>query len=189
MCNKSIKGYFVPILILVSASFISDILCFICLKSSINILVIYRFYTLVEFILISFFYYLFFKKYFKSGYLLLVIPVFLFIAFSDYKINGLMNMDNLSTSVESVLLILYALFLFLFVMRKLIVDNILSEPFFWINSGILFYFSGNLLIYAFSNYLIAFRIYDNSALWLIPVCLNIIYNLFFSIGFWKTRTR
>ncbi len=96
-------------------------------------------------------------------------------------------MDNFATSTESIILSLYALGSFLFVMRKLIFNNLLSEPFFWINSGVLFYFSGNLLVYVFSNYLVSSGLYNDSHIWSITPILSIFFNILLSIGFWKTR--
>lgn len=186
---KYIKGYLIPLLLLVSVSCVTDSINFICAQWNINGYYIFHFFTIIEFILISFFYLLFFRKHIRAVYLLLPIPIFLIIAFIDYKINGLNAMDNFSASIEAILLSLYALVSFLFVMRKLLFENILSEPFFWINSGILFYFSGNLLVFTFSNYIHAAELSNYSALWSIPQFLNIFYNILISIGFWKARTR
>lgn len=186
---KFLKGYLVPLLVLVSFSFATDVVNIVFAKSNINNLYIFHFFTIIEFILISLFYSLFFRKQLKSGYFLLPIPIFLIVAFIDYKINGLNSMDHFSTSIESILLSIYALFSFLFIMRKLLFENLLSEPFFWINSGVLFYFSGNLLVFAFSNYFLATELSNHSALWSIPQLLNIFYNILIIIGFWKARAK
>lgn len=189
LCIKFIKGYLVPLFLIVFVSFVTDSINFICVRENINNFYILHFFTIIEFILISFFYLLFFRKYLRPGYLLVPIPVFLIIAFIDYKINGFNTMDNFSASLEAILLSLYALASFLFVMRKLLFENILSEPFFWINSGILFYFSGSLLVFAFSNYFLTFEPINQNVLWSIPQFLNIFYNILISIGFWKARVR
>lgn len=189
LCIKSINRYLVPIFLIVFVSFVTDIINVVLVRSNINNHFIFHFYTVIEFILISFFYILFLKKYLSPVFLLLPIPVFLIVAFIDYRINGLNSMDSLSASVEAILLSMYALFSFFFVMRKLLFENILSEPFFWINSGILFYFSGGLLVFAFSNYFLAFEPLNQNALWSIPQFLNIFYNILISIGFWKARAK
>lgn len=189
LCIKSINRYLVPIFLIVSVSFVTEIINVVLVRLNINNHFIFHFYTVIEFILISFFYLLFFREYSRQQYFLLPIPLFLIIAFIDYKINGLNSMDNFSSSVGAVFLSLYALFSFLFVMRKLLFENILSAPFFWINSGILFYFSGNLLVFAFSNYVFAKEESIGNALWSIPQFLNIFYNILISIGFWKTRAK
>lgn len=189
LCIKSINRYLVPIFLIVSVSFVTEIINVVLVRSNINNLFIFHFYTVIEFILISFFYLLFFKKYLNANYLLLPIPVFLIVTFIDYKINGLNSMDNFSASIEAVILSIYSLVSFLFVMRKLLFENILSAPFFWINSGVLFYFSGGLLVFAFSNYFLATELSNHSALWSIPQLLNILYNILISIGFWKARAK
>lgn len=189
LCIKSVKGYLVPLFVYVSVSFVTEMINFVLTESGINNMFIFRFYTIIEFILISFFYHIFYSKYLKSSYLLLLIPLYLVVAFIDFKINGLNAIDNFSSSISALLLSLYALVSFLFVMRKLIFENILSEPFFWINCGVLFYFSGNLLVFAFSNYIYTHQQSYLIALWTIPQFLNIFFNIFICIGFWKTRAK
>lgn len=189
ICIRTVKGYLIPMFIYVSISFFTEMINFVLTESGINNMFIFRFYTIIEFILISFFYSMFFRKYLRPRYLLLAIPLFLVVAFIDYKINGLNTMDNLASSVASISLSLYALVSFLFIMRKLLFENILSEPFFWINCGVLFYFSGNLFVFAFSNYVYTYQQSYSSALWAIPQLLNIFFNIFICIGFWKTRIR
>lgn len=189
LCIKTVKGYLVPLFVYVSVCFVTEMVNFGLTESGINNMFVFRFFTIIEFILISFFYSMFFRKYLWPGYLLLFIGVFLVAAFIDYKINGINTMDNLASSVVSIFLSLYALVSFLYIMRKLIFENILSEPFFWVNSGVLFYFSGNLLVFAFSTYVYTYQPAYSDALWTIPQFLNIFFNIFICIGFWKTRVK
>jgi hypothetical protein len=189
LCIKFIKGYLVPLFLLVFISFVTDSINYVYVSENINNYYIFHLFTIIEFILISLFYLLFFRRYLHPAYLLVPIPVFLIIAFVDYKINGFNTMDNFSASVEAILLSVYALVSFLFIMRKLLFENILSEPFFWINSGVLFYFSGSLLVFAFSNYFLTFEPSNQYVLWSIPQFLNIFYNILICIGFWKARAQ
>ena len=184
---KSIKGYLVPLFLYVSVSFVTEIINFVLTKSNINNMIVFHFFTIIEFILISIFYLLFFKKYLKPVYLLIPIPVFVILAFFDYKINSFNTMDDFTASIGAILLSLYALFSFFFMMRKLIFENILTEPFFWINSGVLFYFSGNLLVFAFYNYICTYQRSYSEAVWAIPQFLTIFFNILISIGFWKAK--
>jgi hypothetical protein len=149
-------------------------------------------YTIVEFILLSVFYYRFFKPYFggRAGIILCLIPVFLTIAYADFKINGMNMIDNISVSTESILLCSYASFLFYYVLKKLLYEDLLAEPVFWINSAVLIYFSGNLLLFAFSNEIVKSSEKLHYELWAIihTVC-NVFYNVLIAIGFWKTSLR
>ena len=187
LCIKTVKGYLFPLFVYVSVSFVTEFINLGLTESGINNMFVFRFFTIIEFMLISLFYYLFFRKYLRPVYLLLPFPIFLAVVFIDYSINGLNSMDNFSASIESILLSLYALVSFLFVMRRLLFENILSEPFFWINSGVLFYFSGNLLVFAFSNYVFEYEPSIGNALWAIPQFLNIFFNILICIGFWKAK--
>lgn len=189
LCIKTVKGYLVPLFVYVSVSFVIEMVNLGLTESGINNMFVFRFFTIIEFILISFFYSIFFRKYLRPGYIFLFIAVFLGVAFIDYKINGLNAIDNYSSSVSALFVSLYALISFFYIMRKLIFENILSEPFFWVNSGVLFYFSGNLLVFAFCNYVNTYQQSYSNALWAIPQFLNIFFNILISIGFWKTRVK
>jgi len=61
-----------------------------------------------------------------------------------------------------------------------------KQPAFWISTGILFYFSGNLVVFILSNYISN----DNHLLtvaWGIHAVLMAILNSFIAVGLWQTR--
>jgi len=183
---RHVHSYVIPVFILVIVAFLVEM---------VNLLVdgnmyIFHAYTLVEFTLLSFFYLLFYRPYFRSYFMLFFNLAFFAIAYMDYKVNGLTEIDNFSISCESIILTFYALISFLFIIKNLIFENLLSTPFFWINASILFYFSGNLLLFAFSNYLNRNNSAEYFYLWaIIHSFLNIFFNIFICIGFWKLRAK
>lgn len=185
---KHLKRSLLPLFALFVFSILTDILNRIHMEMKINNSYIFHFFTIIEFVLISLFYSLFFKKYFNPLIINLLILIFFIVAFIDYKINGLNSIDNFSISIESIILTLYSLYLFYYILKNLLFENLLAEPIFWINTAILVYFAGNLLIFVFSSYLIQNAPKTHLLLWaIVHSFINIIYNVFLSIGFWKIK--
>jgi hypothetical protein len=176
--------------LLVIVSIAIEILSKIELESSRSNFFLLHFYTVIEFTFISLFYINFFKSYFKPTIGYIGILLFLGVATIDYRINGIEAMDDFSVSVECITFIAYSLFLFYFILKNLLYNNLLSEPVFWTNSAILVYFSGNLLLFVFNNYLLKTAPTNESFLWsTIHSFFNIVYNIILAIGFWKTRPK
>lgn len=150
-----------------------------------------HFFTLAEFSLICLFYAFFFKRYFNPIFFYVFIPLLLIIALYDYKINGLSNFDNYSVSVESIFLIGFSMFFFYYCLKHLLFeDNILNSPAFWMNTAVLVYFSGNLFLFVFSNYLMKADPKMRFILWgVIHSSFNMLYNLVLATGFWKAKVK
>jgi hypothetical protein len=177
-----------PLFILFVISGVIEITNKVHLEIGVNNLYIFHIFTVLEFTLISLFYSRFFKRYFNS--ILIKIPIILFLGVCvvDYAINGFKFIDSFSISIESIVLIFYSLLLFYLVLKNLVFDNLLAAPVFWINTAILVYFSGNLVLFVFSNYMMANSNNTHFILWaLIHSFLNIVYNILLSFGFWKTK--
>lgn len=187
---KHLKNYILPIFVLVFISLAVEIINWNFNKFSQNNLYIFHLFTVVEFILISLFYAVYFKQYFKPLIFIILIPLFLIIAITEYYTKGAASMNNISASAESIILVSYALFLYYFVMTKSLIEHLLSHSIFWFNSAVLVYFSGNLLLFIFSSYLAETENKNYFMLWAtIHSFFNITFNLLLSIGFWKTRVK
>lgn len=88
-------------------------------------------------------------------------------------------------SVESVLFVILAVITLLREMQdssRLLVDN----PVFWIASGVLIYFAGNLFVFTLMDTLIRETDIRPESVYLIHTILNITKNILFSIGFFAT---
>jgi len=148
---------------------------------------IFRVFTYIEIALITLYYFQFFKSYFKAHLILFVLPAFIVVSAIDYRLNGSESFDNYATSFEAILFSSISLWSFYYMMKHMIFENPTKEPFFWINSGILLYFGGNLVLFVFNNYLLQNKTAGHLAMWAIHSCLNILYNCIIAIGIWKTR--
>jgi hypothetical protein len=175
-------------LYLITLSFLIEVSSLFLKRHHMNNLYIYHIYTVIEFICISFF---FIRIISKTRFILLIktgIVLFLGVALFDLISNGYKEADNLSTTTESIVFILYASFFFYFLLKNPTYMNVLATPVFWLNTAVLIYFSGNLFLFIFSNYLedhsprIYFELWGG-----IHSVLNILFYSLISIAFWKTK--
>ncbi len=187
---KTINKHLIPLLWLLIINIVVEIVNVIFAQLGLNNQYIFHYFTVAEFTLISLFYSLFFSNYFSTWLIKILIPVFFILAYIDSRINGLNTVNNFSASVESIILIFYSLFFFYYVLNNLIFENLLSTPVFWLNTAILFYFSGNLILFVFSNHMERIDSIKYGILWsVIHTFFNVIYNVFLSLGFWKAKVR
>ena len=162
--------------------------CSICSEMTCSITPKYPVYigTLIEFCFLSVFYY---KSYqFKKSkfFVLLCFPIFLSFYYMDYHLQSLQLMNTYSLSIESLSIIIFTLLSF-YEITKDTSEQLLNIPMFWINSAFLLYYSGNLLVFLFNNYIYLADPFIQRKIWMINSILNIIYYIPISIGFWKAR--
>jgi hypothetical protein len=189
-CFKSIWKDLVYVFIYIVISVLVEIVTTIYVELNQNNFFIFHFFTVVEYTLLSLFYINFFKGYFKPFTFYVCMPLFYIVAFFDYMINGIATIDDFSISVESMIFIGYSLFWFYFVLKNLLFENLLSSPAFWINTAILVYFAGNLLLFTFSEYLLSNYPGRSTSIWtIIHSFINILFNILLATGVWKTRIR
>ncbi len=170
-------------------SLIIELISFYFAYKNINNIVILNLYTFFEFFFIILFYKRFFDDFKPSSIHVALIAFFFFLVLTtSFFLNNIKIIDNLSISIEAIIIILYSLSFFYFVMKNLTYNDLLSTPYFWINIAFLIYFSGNLFLFVFSSYL---QKHDQSStyihLYIIHSILNLLYYIIISIGFWKAR--
>lgn len=159
-----------------------------CFNAKNNIL-LFNLYTIIETILISTYYYFIIpNKYWKS--LIFIISVLI----STYSISQLLptkvtSLNSVSLTTESIMIVVFSILTFHNILKYPKYLNLLSAPIFWINSAFLLFFSGNLFLHLFSQFLQEHGLeafYELWALW--HSLLNILFYTLISIGFWKTKT-
>lgn len=149
---------------------------------------IFNVYQILETILIIVFYSKMTKV--KSKKRLLLIFTLLFTAISIHHIlnTEISRLNDLSLSIESIVVVLLTILNFHSILKNQIYTNILAAPIFWINSGFLIFFSGNLFLHIFSKYLQEYALNAFFELWVFHSIFNIILYTLISIGLWKTKT-
>ncbi len=177
----------IPFFILTICYLVLEIISAISIHFHLSNMFSFRICTFLEASLISiYFYRVLFKS--ISKYLVIIgYPFLLFFAYIDFKSKSPLEVDNLSLSLTSLFLVIYSLFTYYDSIQNIVDQDILSSPFFWLNTAVLFYFGGNLFLFIFSNYL------TNGAqlngLWIINLVLNVFYYSLITIGFWKHRIK
>ena len=147
---------------------------------------IYHFYNLFYIVFIGTIYYRSFEKIsLKNSSLSLFVIVFVVIVFDMIK-NGIQHYPSFSNTALGICLIPIALIYFYELLNRQELIYIESNAMFWINAGILIYFSINIFLFMLHN---SFKDRESRiSYYMIQSITNIITNIFFTIGlFCKTR--
>jgi hypothetical protein len=186
---KHIKGYLFPLFVFFILSVAIEFSGYMLLKLKYDINLLFYGYTLIEFTTISLFYAMFFKTYFNSKLINYFTLFFIATSLICYRTN-LTRADNITMIVEFIVLTGYSLFLFYYILKHLIYVDLLREPVFWINAAVLFYFSGDLVLFVFKDYIVNHYSERYDLFWSIThTFFNVLMNVFFSLGFWKIRRK
>lgn len=160
-----------------------------------RILIIYKYpnlpllhvYIPIQFALLAWMYQLYLYKIYPRYLIPIVILVFGFYSIiNSLFIQSIFTFNTYARAIENILLIILALSYFYKMLKELKVKYLERHSMFWINSGILIYFSGNLFIFIFSNYILLNKSLSQF-FWIIHAFLNIFINIFYTIGLWLSR--
>lgn len=175
-----------PMFFLAITSAVFEVLNILLSKYGITMIYISQVYTVLEFILIYYFYVSYYKSQYYKKALYLIPPLYFFYNFYEFMFGNVSNsFDNPSLIIESIFFIIVSLLSFVFLVKYRINELIINNPFFWVNSGILIYFSGNILLFMFyksiqPNDFFMLYVFLHSA-------LNIIYNSLLCVSFYKSK--
>lgn len=174
----------IPIFYLVSVAFMFEIINYFSIKFN-NRFSAYtsQFYTIIEFSLLLIYYITYYKKYFNSYLWYFLIPIYWGFSFYEFIFYQTNSIDSISIIIESIFFIVVGLLSFVFLVKYRINELITDIPFFWVNSGILVYFSGNILLFLFYK---AIEPKDFFMLYVyLHSSLNIIYNILLCVSIYK----
>jgi len=185
---KSFHGKFNFLFALFLVAAITETICSYMGSLGINNLQIFRIYRVIEFCLLA----LFFRAHLRTVqrtiwilYLIVIAPI---VGGIDWLVVGPNRMDIISGTYCSILLAFLSIYSFYAMLKADLVEKILDEPVFWINSAVLIYFAGNFLLFLFSNYITKFSPQRHDLLWaVIHSTFNFSYNVLMCIGIWKLR--
>ena len=115
----------------------------------------------------------------KKLIVVLVVLALLFVIFNSLFIEGIWAFPSISNTVQSVLFITFSLFYFYQLLSNQEVIHIEKQGLFWINAGVLVYFSSNIFLFMLFNRIIEAQEWN---LWIIHSITNIIANVLYTIG-------
>lgn len=113
-----------------------------------------------------------------------------FAALSALNTAFLQATDTFNTyarSLEGLLVIMLCLLWCYRTLTEMKIIHLEQDPVFWANTGFLLYFSGNVLLFAFSNYILAVNRSLNMYIWAFHALFSILLYFFITIGLWKAR--
>ncbi|MBS1636734.1 MAG: hypothetical protein JST26_12535 [Bacteroidetes bacterium] len=166
---------------------ILDTASYIIAQKGYSNLYMIRLNTLSEFIFLSLFFIKVFTRKIIHYAILSLLILFIALAGFDLYLHGRNGIDSLSTTIEAILFMIYSLGAFYKLITRTTHVNILSVPLFWFSSGILLYFSGDLILFIFEEFIVGKNINTSAALWAIHSVMHTLYFILITVGFWKTK--
>lgn len=98
------------------------------------------------------------------------------------------RLDSFALSVGSLSLIFFSLIFFYQLLNNLNIKNIFSYPHFWINVGVLIYFSGSFFTFIFAEYIAFSKDEKIIHFFSISAVLLFFHRIFLAIGLWFSKT-
>jgi VanZ family protein len=153
-----------------------------------NNLPFFHIYTVIEFFIISWFYWIVFKNYFSR----LLIPVvlltfFIFSLIDSFIFHNVFTFNSYSKSLECIILVTFSVLYLYKTFNEFQEKDPSDTPIFWINAGFLFYFSGCLFLFTFSNYILTQGKTMGIVVWALHAFFVILMYSLISVGFYKTN--
>lgn len=174
--------------LLITCSIVTELIGYVIVYGyKANNVQLFNVYVIIETILISGFYYLVIQNKIQSLFCISLAIIFSIYAIIQLVLNPSKTLDTIFLTTESVIVISFSIMTFHNLIKDAKFNNILSLPIFWINSAFLLFFSGNLFLHLFSQFLQEYAQKAFYELWGFHSILNIILYVLISIGFWKTR--
>lgn len=152
----------------------------------INNLWLLHYYTVFEFSLIAWFFGIILEGFIQPK-LILIVGIGFGIAsmLNSIYLQPLNEFNTYARSLEGVLVILMALAWYFRTLSEMKVKRLQDEPLFWVNTALLLYFSGSVLLFAFSNFLLSLNRSLNLYIWAFHGIFSALLYSFVSIGVWK----
>ena len=155
----------------------------------INNMPLLHLYVATGFICILLFYQEVFKEVLNPRIMLIVGGVFLLFAlYNAFPTELIFRFNSRVLTVESVLVIIFALSTFMLLLNQAAQDVLIPEKtaLNWINSGFFIYYSSSLLIFYFSDVMArVLPVYLNRNTWLLHSFFSIIMYSCFIVALWK----
>ena len=168
--------------ILLIIGFLFDLLCLFMARRQMNSFPVGNIFYLIQTLILLRVYEI---KFVKSGNEFRIIQVTYCILFivNYFFIQGYSVLNTYTITLSAIVFSALALSYFLYVLKKLPEVFVYRIPMIWINIAVLVYFSGNLLVFLFNDFLIM------STTCIIHNLLNITKNLIFMIAIWQNQRR
>lgn len=165
-----------------------SILTSLIANSGTNTMPLLHMYVPVELLLLTLFYVNYIKEYINRKYIWAILGAF--IAFSVLNVlffQKIATYPYLLRAVESIILVVFSVLYFYKVMVEAKIKKLSKDPMIWINTGMLFYFSGNFFFHILLQ--LAVTTSNDFAKKMVYFfwTTNILFYLVLAIGFYKQK--
>lgn len=151
-------------------------------------LYLFHIYVLAEFFFISWFYYKIFKRYISPKVIPAIFLIFITFSLIDTFVwHNPFTFNSYAKTLECVIIVAYTVFYLYKTFDEFQDEDPSDTPVFWINAGFLFYFSGCLFLFTFSNFILTQGKPMGMVVWAIHAFFMIIMYSLISVGLWKSN--
>ncbi len=152
-------------------------------------LLVYFIFSIVEFILVAWFFYANTPNQWIRYYILIT-SVFVLALFAT-ELNGNINLtfSSIAKAGKFIALITYAIGYLIMVFRDQTEPHLLRSPTFVLSAGFLIYFCGNILVFAVVGYLLQTDPTEFVETWMVHSVINIICNVIYGLGLWLNQRK
>jgi hypothetical protein len=153
-------------------------------QKNFNTILLYNFFSLFEFIYyLYFFTYLFNSPTIKKSILLVIVLYLGFTILNIFLLQGKNTFHSHTYVLGCILIVVASIAYFYFLFRFPETGSLTRNPFFWIATGLMFYYTCTFSLYGLENFITEKMRYYNKVLFLITDLLNILLYTLFTIGF------
>jgi hypothetical protein len=151
-------------------------------------LYLFHIYVLTEFFFISWFYYELFKKYISPKTIPIIFIIFIAFSLIDTFVwHNPFTFNSYAKTLECIIIVSYTVFYLYKTFDEFQDEDPSDTPVFWINAGFLFYFSGCLFLFTFSNFILTQGKPMGMIVWALHAFFMVIMYSLISIGLWKSK--
>jgi hypothetical protein len=151
----------------------------------INNMLVYHFYTIIEFVLIVNIYKDELNKLFSKRFFYILVAAFtLFSIVNMYSFQNLWTFNSNATTLLGVLVIFLSLSYFYALLKEVKYSSLEQNPMFWLNAGFLIYFSSNLILFFINNSMFKTANEVSHLVWGLHAVVNIVLTFFYTISIW-----
>lgn len=182
----SLRYVFYLALLALVAGTISIVLWF----QSTNNLFVGHIGTVLEFLLIARIYQIELKDFLPKRFFYIIMAVFtVFCIFNTSFLQPYNTNNSYAKTIESILLIGLSIAYFFKLLRDAKVERLEKEPMFWINCAVLMYFSVDIFIFIFSNYMLGISERLATQIWVIHGIFLILFNVICFFALWISNPK
>ncbi len=145
-------------------------------------------YSLITLLFLGFFYINIFYKFTNKKILYSIILAFTIYSIGNaFFIQSIWDYPSVPSSIKALIIIIFSILYFHKTMVEAKIEKLFHEPLIWINTAILFYFTGTLFFYILFNINLEFSVpFTKVTIFYLKIS-NVLLYILVSIGFWKSK--